>query len=531
MLQPHTHQPSTAPRGRLRLNRTRAPERMLSAVWDRRLIAVAVVVGIAALTGVALAFVMPRGPMTTGQALTAMLAGLLAGVASGFGMRSRWAMLIAPLTFVGVFELGRLGASGPMADGIHLDSVYGIAAFLTGRGLTGLLVLLPMFAGVSYGVAAARHPARRAETAARRPRRIGLFLRRGLLALVTLALVALAVLIARPATTDPIRGADGAIVAGSIAELTRVEIGGHEQALMIRGRSVQSPVLLFLAGGPGGSELGTMRNRGELLERDFVVVTWDERGAGKSASELDPTSTLTLEQTIGDTIALTNYLRERFDERKIYLVGNSWGSLLGVLAAKRHPELYYAFVGSGQMVSPTTTDRMFYEDTLAWAQRTGDSGLVNTLRANGAPPYDNLWKYEPALSHEHDWNVYPGFDSAQDEIEMPGNLFVEEYTLMEKLRSMGAFMDTFSVLYPQLSKIDFRRDVRTLELPVYLVQGAHEARGRALPAKEWFSELRAPKKQYIVFGRSGHKALFEQPERFHTVMTDTVLAGTYPERH
>jgi proline iminopeptidase len=528
MLQPHTQHPATATRGRVPRLRTQSLTWIVNRVWQRRLVQLAVVVGIGALTGFALALVMPRGPMTTSQALTAMVAGVLAGVAAGFTMRSRWAMLLAPVTFVAAFELGRLGASGPMVDGIHLDSIYGIAAFVTGRGLTGVLVLLPMLAGVSYGVAAARRWPQTAAPA-RHARRLGLYLRRGVLALVTVAIVALAVLIARPATTDPIRGADGAVVPGSIAELTRVEIGGHKQALMIRGRSVDNPVLLFLAGGPGGSEIGTMRNRGELLERDFVVATWDERGAGKSAVEIDPTSTLTFEQMVSDTIAVTNYLRQRFDEQKIYLVGNSWGTLLGVLAAKQHPELYHAFVGSGQMVSTAATDRMFYEDTLAWAKRTGDNGLVSTLEKNGPPPYDNLWQYEPALSHEHDWNVYPGFDSVQDEIEMPGNMFVEEYSLMEKLRTMGAFMDTFSVLYPQLSKVDFRRDVPTLKVPVYVVQGAHEARGRAVPARQWFSELRAPKKQLIVFGRSGHKALFEQPDRFHAVMTDTVLADTYPK--
>jgi proline iminopeptidase len=181
-----------------------------------------------------------------------------------------------------------------------------------------------------------------------------------------------------------------------------------------------------------------------------VVATWDQRGTGKSANELAPTSTLTVEQMVNDAIDVTNYLRDRFAEQKIYLVGNSWGTILGVLAAQRRPELYHAFIGSGQMVSPVDTDRMFYDDTLAWAERTGDTALVETLRTDGPPPYDDLWKYETALSHEHDWNPYPGTDNFQEKGEMPGNIFVEEYSLMEKLHTLPAFMDTFSVLYPQL---------------------------------------------------------------------------------
>ena len=286
----------------------------------------------------------------------------------------------------------------------------------------------------------------------------------------------------------------------------------------------------MLAGGPGGSEIGSMRNFGEGLERDFVVATWDQRGTGKSAGELSRTSTMTVDQMVSDTIDVTNYLRKRFHEGKLYLVGNSWGTILGVLAAQKHPELAHAFVGSGQMVSPTDTDRMFYEDTLKWAQQTGHTDVVKTLRRNGPPPYDDLWKCETALSHEHDWNPHPGLATFQKKGEMPGNILVKEYDLMEKLHTLPGFMDSFSMLYPQLHKLDFRNTARTLNVPVYLVQGAHEARGRAVLADQWYALLTAPHKQRFVFNRSGHKALFEEPGRFHQLMTDTVLERTSPGR-
>ena len=421
----------------------------------------------------------------------------------------------------------RAGLAGRVrTDGIRLSSTYGIVAFVTGRGLFGVLALVPLLLGASFGAAAARHWRPRASENPPRRRRVGPYARRGVAGLVSAAVVILAVLIAQPASTDPIRGPDGRVLEGSVSQLTTVPIGGHEQTIMVRGHSTRSPVMLFLAGGPGGSEIGSMRNLGSGLEKDFVVATWDQRGAGKSMGALGPTSTLTVEQVVSDTIEVTDYLRRRFDEQKVYLVGNSWGTIIGVLAAKQRPELFHAFVGTGQMVSPVETDRMFYADTLAWATRTGDTGLVEELRANGPPPYDELWKYEPALAHEHDWNDYPMIDGFQENGEMPGNIFVEEYTLMEKLRTMGGFLDTFSVLYPQLDDLDFRRDVTSLEVPVYLVQGRHEARGRAGLAKEWFAALDAPRKRLITFERSGHKPSFEEPERFHTVMTKMVLAST-----
>jgi pimeloyl-ACP methyl ester carboxylesterase len=440
-----------------------------------------------------------------------MAAALLIGIATGLVMGSRWSLLVTPVVFAVVFELARLGFDGPTVDGIHLGSMYGIIAFVLGRVVHGLLVLVPMILGTVYGVWFAARLGREASAAMGAAGWT-------FTALATLALIVVAVFVARPATTHPIVGPDGEPLPGSIAELTTVRIGGHDQALMIRGRNVDNPVLLFLAGGPGGTEIGAMR-ADVGLEQDFVVVTWDQRGAGKSYSALDPAETLTLEQMVADTIELTNYLRERFDEDKIYLVGQSWGSTLGVLAVQRHPELYHAFVGSGQMVSQRETDIMFYEDALAWAERTGNEALAATLRQNGPPPYDNLLDYEPAISHEHDWNPYPELDVSK---EMPGNLFVPENSLMDRINGLRGFLDTFSVLYPQLQDIDFRRDVPSLDVPVYMVIGQHEARGRAVLADEWFAMLEAPSKERIVFEASGHRPNFEQPERFAEVMRDVL---------
>jgi pimeloyl-ACP methyl ester carboxylesterase len=440
-----------------------------------------------------------------------MAVALVVGVVAGLAMGSRWSIFVTPIAFMAVFEIVRLPIDGPTVDAINLGSMYGIIAFVLGRGLHGLLVLAPMALGAAYGVELAARLGH--ETATRMgPLR---WLPSGF---ATVGVVALAVAIAQPASTAPITGPDGGPLAGSVAELTSVRIGGHDQALMIRGRSIENPVLLHLAGGPGGTDLGAMR--GDVgLEGRSVVVTWDQRGVGRSYRAIDPVETLTLEQMVADTIELTNHLRERFAEDRIYLTGNSWGALLGVLAVQREPDLFHAFIGTGQMVHPPTTDRMFWEDSLAWAERTGNSELAATLRANGQPPYADLLAYEPALSHEHDWNPYPELDVAK---EMPGNLFVPENAFLDRVNGLRSFLDTFSVLYPQIQDIDLRREVTRLEVPVYLVIGAHETRGRAVPANEWFAMLEAPTKEWIVFEHSGHRPSFEQPAEFVALLTRIV---------
>jgi proline iminopeptidase len=469
----------------------------------------------------------PRGPISTLQALAAIAASLAVGAVGGWLTRSRWAMLAMPVLFAAAFELTRSGTVGPLVDGIRLGSggSFGILALLLGRGLHAVLALLPMVLGAAVGAGLARHH-HDGRHLSHGWARAGLVARRVTAAVAAVALLTLTAGLIRPASTDPILTSAGTPMAGSVAEQIRVPIGGHDQAMMIRGTSTSKPVLLFLAGGPGGTELGAMRRHGQALENDFLVVTWDQRGTGKSYDSLDPTSTLTLEQAVDDTVEVSNYLRKRFGQDKIYLLGQSYGTILGVLAAQQHPELYRAYIGVGQMVDPRETDGVFYTDALAWARLTGDTSLADRLTSSGPPPYTDMLDYEPALTN--DSQIYP-YDHSHN-AEGPGgfseNLFVEEYTLMEQLHALAAMFDVFTVLYPQLQDTDFRQDARQLAVPVYLMEGRFEAPGRLGPAKQWFDLLDAPAKQWITFDTSGHRPLFEQPDLFHQQMTDAVLAHT-----
>jgi len=501
-------------------------DRATTLVWRDRRVGFAVAAGGAAIAAVVAGWWTPRGPMTTSQALAAMVIGAVAGALAGIATRSRWAMLLAPVVFVAVFELVRIGADGPTVDAIRPGSTYGILAFVVGRVFHGLVALIPMMLAAAFAAAWARRD--HGDTSVRHGRaRAGLYARRTFAVATTFGMVALAAGIARPAGTDQIR-VDGEPVSASIAELIRVDIGGHDLALMIRGASTDNPILLYLAGGPGGSELGAMRNHLSSLEQDFLVVTWDQRGTGKSYTEIEPIATLTFDNAIADTIEVTNYLRNRFGQDKIYLLGQSYGSTLGVRAVQQHPELYTAFIGTGQMVSQRETDRIFYTDTLAWARTTGNNDLVDELTTLGPPPYAEQGDLEATLSYEHEIYPYDHSRNSEGEGGFSENFFVSEYTLVEQIHLLGGFLDTFYVLYPQLQDIDFRIDATTLEVPVYLAQGVHEARGRAELADEWFAMLDAPHKEMVRFDTSGHRPLFEQPAAFQEFMVGTVLADTAP---
>lgn len=482
----------------------------------------AVALGVAGVA-VAAGLAMPLGPLTTAQSVTSVLSCLVVGVIAGFLTASRWWILLAPVVFAVAFELARLPASGPTIDTVRLDTLYGVLTFLVGRGVDAVLLLFPLAVGALWGAAGARRRAR-----ARGPRRrsVGASVRLVAAALVTAVLVILVVALLRPATTAPITGSDGSPVPGSVAELATVRVGGHDQALMIRGADRDNPVLLFLEGGPGGTALGAMRASGQALEADFVVAVWDQRGSGKSMAALEPAETLTVEQMVRDTLEVTDYLRQRFGRDRVYLVGSSWGTTLGVLAVQRAPEKFHAFVGSGQMVDQQETDRRMYAETLDWAERSGDEDFARRLRENGPPPYEDTLAYPDALSTNPEYFDYPHGEDHDPAGAYPASFLVEEYTLTEQLRGMGAILNTFAVLYPQLQDIDFRRDVPELEVPVFVVEGSHESPGRSDLVTEWFEDLEAPVKELVVFDRSGHTPHLDEPARFHAFMTDTVLAET-----
>ncbi|MBD1846949.1 alpha/beta hydrolase [Cyanobacteria bacterium FACHB-63] len=495
----------------------------LRKLWRNRPIAAAIVTGAAALLGFISAHTMPRSPATSTQVLLVMATSLIVGCLAGVILRSRWAMLITPIAYMIAIELGRLPMIGPTVDALRLDEPFGILALILGRGFHGLVGVLPMILGVSWGIAITNYVL--SVTPVIKPSRWTIA--------ATAGLLLLSLWIALPASTPPIRGTNGQSLIGSIASLEKVQLGGKTQWIMLRGQSTDKPVLLYLSGGPGQSDLPYSRVLFEDLTRDFVVVSWDQRGTGKSYASLDPTSTLTLEQAIADTIELSQSLRSRFRQQKIYLLGESWGSTLGVLAVQRRPELYYAWIGSGQMVSQRETDRRLYYDILALAAKEKDTALAAKMQAYGEPPYADSPYANAFVMQQYD-RLSPPYTPPQSYIERgtaahlgPWGILGQEYNLVEKVNVLRGLIDLFAVMYPQLQDIDFRQTVKQLQVPVYLLDGAAELKSRRDLALEWFNALKAPRKQLFRFENAGHSVAFEQFEAVSRIVREIVLSETY----
>lgn len=268
------------------------------------------------------------------------------------------------------------------------------------------------------------------------------------------------------------------------------------------------------------------------LEQDFVIVNWDEPGVGKSYAEIDPTSEITLERAVSDTVALAEYLRSRFDEQKIYLVGESWGTILGVLTVEQRPDLFHAYIGSGQMVDVAETDRLLYRDMLAFAERTGDEDAAAKMRGYGPPPYDDPFANAYVMGYYDELaGDYEVAQAAQDRYDEdpygPWGILGSEYTLVEKVDILRSLADYFSLMYPQIQEIDLRRDAARLDVPVYLMQGRHELEARTALVPKWLEVLEAPAKRLYWFEEAGHATALEEFGRFRRIMTETVVPETY----
>ena len=299
----------------------------------------------------------------------------------------------------------------------------------------------------------------------------------------------------------------------SISELREVEFNGRKQWVSIRGENKDAPILLFLAGGPGGSQLAAVRYEMPELEKEFVVVGWDQPGSAKSygsRKDLKPSD------YVEDGIALTDYLRNRFNQEKIYIVGESWGSYLGIMMADNEPQKFYGIINTGQMVNFLETEVIDYTKALELSLEKGDTDKMVRLIKIGKPPYygvDVTWRsaeYLNYLTEEMNQNPdinNPGYETIRD-------ILSPEYGILDKFNYLLGILNTFNDVYQQLYEVDIRETQSKLEVPIKFLIGRHDLNAPTSLAKAYFDLLEAPLKEFIWFEHSGHSPWINESAAF-----------------
>ncbi len=316
---------------------------------------------------------------------------------------------------------------------------------------------------------------------------------------------------------------------GSISEKLRIEINGVKQGMFIKGESRSNPVLLWVHGGPGMPDYFLTEQYPAGLEDVFTIVWWDQRGAGLSYGAGIPRQSMTVEQFVADTLAVTDYLRERFHQDKIYLLGHSWGSFIAIQAAARAPERYHAYIGMAQMVHQLESEKLAYEYMLAEYRRRGSVRMVTDLEKAAVTmtegtPQGYLGVRDKAM-HGLGIGTTHDMKSVITGIFLPSWRF-PEYTFSEKINLWRgrAFSRSFG-LWDRFIRVDLRHVLPRLDLPAYFLHGAYDYTCSYTLALDYFHQLSAPVKGFYRFAGSAHSPVLEEPARAKDILRTDVLAG------
>jgi pimeloyl-ACP methyl ester carboxylesterase len=355
----------------------------------------------------------------------------------------------------------------------------------------------------------------------------------GILLAIPLLLISLLVLVGvyySPGTTPAFTDAAGRPLPNSIASSEKVVLGGVEQWILIRGSNQAKPLLLFLHGGPGSPEAPMFRAFNQALEEHFVVVHWDQRGTGKSYAAAIPDSTFTIKQFVQDTHELVALLRQRFGQEKIWLMGHSWGSVLGVLAVQHNPAPFRAYIGIGQVANMQEGERISYNYVLQTAHASGNQKAVQELQAIGMPPYET-GDWMESIMKERNWVTHFGgaWYGKEDMMDIVWPILkAEEYTLGDKINYLRGAYRSLNLLWPELMEIDLIRQAPELGVPVYIFQGVHDYQTPYVLARQYFQQLKAPRKKLFTFSNTAHSPIYEHPQTFHRLLLEEVLPDAAP---
>ena len=343
------------------------------------------------------------------------------------------------------------------------------------------------------------------------------------LSLVLLILVALLGLhIISPGKVTPLVKENGNPYMNGLALMETREIGGVPQTMILRSKDVEKPVLLYVHGGPGSPEFPFNQHYKTDLEEFFTVCYWDQRGSGLSYSKDIPVETMTLEHFIEDTREVTEYLTDRFEKEKIYLMGHSWGTLLGSHVVHRYPELYHAYFGIGQVGNQLESEKISYDFALSEAKKRGDAKAIKQLEKIGRPPYGSADEWLHSIMVERKYVAKYGGAMKEGNFmkeAVTAILNCREYRLMDKINYMKANNNTMKSMWEIVIEADLSKDVPSQEIPVYIFQGRFDYQTSYDMAKQYFDSLEAPVKEFFTFENSAHSPNFEETARFEEILS------------
>ena len=311
--------------------------------------------------------------------------------------------------------------------------------------------------------------------------------------------------------------------ANGIDEAMFVPIGGIEQWITIRGRDRNNPALLILHGGPGGATSSFALNT-LSWESDFTIVQWDQRGAGKTFGRSGRVGDdVTIDRMAQDGLEVAEYVCARLHKPRIVLLGVSWGTILGIHMAKLQPDLFYAYVGTGQVVNQRDNNALAYTQLLAEARRRHDARALQELEAIGPPPWNNVAK----LGVRSRWAQAYEAGAPSTPRVLAAALLAPRTTLFDFRDWVNGFLTSQEhFLHDDMSgpfmKVDLPALGADFAVPVFVFQGAEDNITPAQLAGKYVESIHAPQKQFVLIPGAGHLAMTTNSDEFLKLLVERV---------
>jgi proline iminopeptidase len=303
-----------------------------------------------------------------------------------------------------------------------------------------------------------------------------------------------------------------------IDEAFFARIGGIEQWISIRGRNRENPVLLIIHGGPGFAMSFLPRSYFFDWTNDFTVAMWDQRGAGQTYGQSGPlTQGVTIDRMVLDGIEVAEFVRAKVGKPKVVLVGLSWGSMLGVRMAHVRPDLFSAYVGTGQSVNQYKYKRMAYEQVLAEARGRRNARAIKELEAVGPPP----WSVASSEGVHTKWatRFEPGQMSMREGISL---LLFESPDGPLDLRDFFRGLVSSDEFFREEQKFVDVSTLREFAMPFFVFQGADDQVTPVAPVRAYVESLTAPRKELVLIPNAGHNAIVTRSEEFLKLLRERV---------
>jgi len=308
-----------------------------------------------------------------------------------------------------------------------------------------------------------------------------------------------------------------------------VTLGNLPQNIRVRGTTAENPLLLFLHGGPGGSDRHWVLKDQSGLADVCTLVCWDQRGSGKSYSKAATKEKLTIDLMVNDAVELVEYLCAKFNKEKLYVVGHSWGSILGVMLAQRKPDRIAAYVGMGQVIDLDENERLAYKFVLDEANKRGDKKAIKALEAMGEPVEGSYGSFKNLLTQRNLMTKYGGGSYNHHDDIFSSVLFPligsPEYGFFKMFRYLkGTIFSVKQLVDEMASSVRLSRTAATLDVPVYITQGDQDQNAPTSVALKWFDALEAPHKEWIAFAESAHSPIKEEPELWGNIIREKLFS-------